>query len=119
MFKSKQLYIDKEQQRYKRFFRFLGIPFNEGWKPLPQVKLVGVTRISVARTISSPFPAAAGNGGLFEDKDQRYFVFMIASKTKKIEIFRVEDLSKALEFAGDVAHYLQVPLVDYTKKGNP
>jgi len=114
VYKRKEIHIDKEGQRYKRYFRLLGIPINEGWKTLPKVVQVGVTRISVSQTTSSPMPTI-GNTSI-TSKGYKSFVFMIASRSKKIEIYRSEDHSKALEFAKPIAEYLNVPLVDHSSK---
>ena len=114
MFKCKEIHIDKEGERYKRFFRLLGIPINEGWKSLPKILQVGVTRISVSQTTTSPMPTM-GNTSV-TSKGYKSFVFMIASRSKKIEIYRNEDHNKALDFAKPIAEYLNVPLVDHATK---
>ena len=113
MFKSWDVKIDKEQVRYKRIYRVLGIPMSDGWEKLPKVEYVAVAKRDMSKRLSVGISVVNTSSIGVEF----YFVYLIGiKKSIKVEVSKKESVSSALILADKIAQYLNVEVVDYTKE---
>ena len=112
MFKSWDVKIDKEQSRYKRIYRVLGVPMSDGWEKLPKVEYVAVSKREMTKRLSVGISVVnTSTIGV-----QFYFVYLFGDqKHIKVEVSKKDSASSALTLAHKIAQYLDVKVVDYTK----
>jgi len=112
MFKSKHLIIDKTAKRYKKAVKLLGLNVGE-WKPLPSVNYLAITRVKFSKTVSSP--KLMGNQACTSNfSDYKYCLFLCTDAKRKQMVFKGE-MQDVFSLAENVAKYLEVETVDYTK----
>lgn len=113
LFKSDKIKIDKTKKRYKKLFSFL-LFFNlsEGWKPLPEIASIAITSRKMSQTFNSV--RAMGNSSTIQFGV--IVVYLMGNNKQKVEAGRFENITKARKFANDLAAYLTVNIIDYTKQ---
>ena len=111
MFKSWDVKIDKEQSRYKRIYRVLGIPMSDGWEKLPKVEYVAVAKRDMSKRLSVGISVVNTSSIGVEF----YFVYLFGAKKHiKVEVSKKDSADSALALAHKIAQYLDVKVVDYT-----
>ena len=104
--------IDLSKNRYKRFYRLLGIPLSDGWKKLPDIKKVALSKIKVSQT----FHSARTMGNSSTIHDEMYAIFLLGSSNSiRIEAGKFKDLNEAQSDAKKIAEHFGVMLKDFTK----
>ncbi len=113
VFKSAQIKIDKTKKRYKKLFSFLFVfSLSEGWKHLPEITSVSITSRKMNQTFNSV--RAMGNSSTVQFGV--IVVYLMTTSKQKVEAGRFENIKKAQKFANDLASYLTVDIIDYTKR---
>jgi len=113
MFNSWDIKIDKENARYKKLFRVLGIPMSDGWQKLPEIKSVAITKRGMNKRLSVGISVVNTSSIGVEF----YFVYLFGDKKNvRVEVCKKKSLSKAESVANNLAQYFNVEVTDYTKK---
>ena len=104
--------LDLSKNRYKRFYRFLGFPMSDGWKKLPVITKVALSKVKVSQT----FHSARTMGNSSTIHDEMYAIFLLGnSKSIRIEAGKFKDLNEAQSDATKLAEHLGVMIIDFTK----
>lgn len=112
IFKSAQIKVDKTKRRYKKLFPFLLVfSLSDGWKPLPEIISVSIT----SRKMSQTFNSAKAMGNSSTVQFGVIVVYLMGASNQKVEAGRFENIKHAKKFATDLASYLTVNILDYTK----
>lgn len=115
MLELKNLLVDKEQFKFKIYSKFLGIKLGE-WTSFKEVNYVALTKVRFAKTVSSP--KLNGNQSCTSDfTDFKYVVFICKDSRIKHLVFK-GTYDEALQVGNEVANYLNVDLIDYSKDVN-
>ena len=105
--------IDKEGKRFKRLYSVLGIPLSDGWKPLPVISGIALSKVNVSQTFHSP--RTMGASSTFYNK--MYVVYLFgASKSIRVEAGKFKGLEEARSDAARMAEFFDVKLLDFTGK---
>jgi hypothetical protein len=113
MLTLKNLLIDKEEGKFKIYSNFLGFKLGE-WTNFKEINYVAISKVRFARTVSSP--KLNGNQNCTSDfTDFKFVVFICKDNRIKHLVFKGE-FEDAMEVSNQVAEYLGVEIVDYTKE---
>jgi hypothetical protein len=113
MLELKNLLIDKENYKFKIYSKFIGFKLGE-WTKFKDINYVAISKVRFARTVNSP--KLIGNKNCTSDfTDFKFVVFICKDSRIKHLVFKGE-FEDAVEISKQVANYLGVELVDYTKE---
>ena len=113
MLELKNLLIDKENYKFKIYSKFIGFKLGE-WTKFKDINYVAISKVRFARTVSSP--KLNGNQSCTSDfTDFKFVVFICKDNRIKHVVFKGE-YEEAMEVSTQVAEYLGVEVVDYTKE---
>lgn len=111
MYRGHKITIDRANKRYKRFHNLLFIPVSDGWKPLPEVRHVVMTRVSMKQRLRGGAPGVASS----TVKISRFAVFLVGrTKSLRVEVCIEKNLNRAQRTARELSEYFGVDLQDYT-----
>ena len=114
MISFQHIKIDKEGMRFKRFYRVLGIPLSDGWKKLPEITKVALSKVNVSQTFHSA--RTMGNSSTIYNK--MYVVYLFGeSKSIRVEAGKYKELEEAKKDAASIAEFFEVKLLDFSGKG--
>ena len=102
--------IDLQTRRYKTLHRWLGIPVSDGWKLLPDLDHVAITKVNMRQTFHSA--RIIGNSSTLSYKNFAVFV-MGKRKGQRIEAGKYEDAEHAVELATRLSEFLKIPVKNY------
>jgi hypothetical protein len=104
--------IDKEGMRFKRLYYLLGIfPLSDGWKKLPEISKVGLSKVNVSQTFHSA--RTMGNSSTIYNK--MYVVYLLGeSKTIRIDAGKFSEMEEARMEATSIAEFFGVKQLDFT-----
>lgn len=112
MYRGWDIVIDKENNRYKKLFRLLGIPINEGWEKLFEVHYIALTKVNMIKTNRSI--RTIGNES--SHKIERFAVYLYGSKNSiRVEACKKKSLTDAKKVAEEISTYLGVTIEDFVK----
>lgn len=115
MLTLRNLLIDKTGCKFKIYSKFLGFKLGE-WTNFKDINYVAISKVRFARTVSSP--KLNGNQSCTSDfTDFKFVVFICKDNRIKHLVFKGE-YEEAMQVSNQVAEYLGVKIVDYTKENN-
>lgn len=115
MLTLRNLLIDKAGCKFKIYSKFLGFKLGE-WTNFKDINYVAISKVRFARTVSSP--KLNGNQSCTSDfTDFKFVVFICKDNRIKHLVFKGE-YEEAMQVSNQVAEYLGVKIVDYTKENN-
>jgi len=85
MFHRKGIYIDKQNNKYKKYISLL---FSEvgDWKPLPKINFVALTKVQGSQTMHSS--RTMGNSSTF--KFDLFCVYLCADAKRKVLVCKIK-----------------------------
>lgn len=111
MLKTKKLWLDRENNRFRIIVSFFGFTVGE-WKSLSDIQFIGITRVKFSKTVSSP--KLSGNVSCTTNfSDYKYCVFLCESVRKKTLVFK-GSYEESQELVKEVSGYLEMKIVDFT-----
>lgn len=111
MFKSKNLWLDKENNRFRIIVNVLGFKVGD-WKDLTTIQFIAITKVKFSKTVSSP--KLSGNASCTTNfSDYKYCIFLCESIKIRILVFK-GDYGETQQLASQVSEYLGLKVVDYT-----
>lgn len=112
MLELKSLLISKEEGKFQIFSKFLGFKLGE-WKKFKEINYVALSKVRFARTV--PSAKLNGNQSCTSDfTDYKFVVFICKDSRIKHLVFKGE-FEESTHTAQQVAEYLGVEVVDFTK----
>ena len=113
MYKSWDIKIDKENLRYKKLFRVVGIPMSDGWQKLPKVESIAITKRGMTKRLSVGVSLVNTSSIGVEF----YFVYLFGSKKNiRVEVCKKKSLKEAEKVASNLSQYFNVGVIDYTSE---
>jgi hypothetical protein len=111
VFEGKGLFIDKQNNRYKKYVSVLFFKVGE-WKKLPEITFVAITKVKGNQTME-------GRGGMATSatlKIDLFCVYLCIDQKRKILVKKTKKKNEAIILAKGAADYLKVSLSNYLKE---
>ena len=113
MYSGWDIKIDRENSRYKKLFRVIGIPMSDGWQQLPEIKSIAITKRGMSKRLSVGLSVVNTSSIVVEF----YFVYLIGQKTNiRVEVCKKKSLKEAEKVANNLGRYFSIEVVDFTSE---
>ncbi len=113
MYEGKFIRIEKSEGKFKPLKRLLGIPIGEGWKKLPVLDHIAVTKVKMSQTLHSA--RTIGNSSTIASEKLAVFL-MGKQKGRRVDAGKFDSLEEALNLAKEMSDYLEIPIKNYVKQ---